>query len=410
MVRPNIVNYIQNNLAKGFSIHEIKHGLLAQGISDSEIDEAIRLIRRPSNINLSHPKRVEFHRQTNYRGLKIFFGILFIFLFIFLFLFFLIKAERPLKSEFTISEYNLLGGINLELVEGSTVNMDFNLENYIFNIKEVGENSATLSGDIISEISLGDKKYFDLNRDYVDDLIIKIENLEKSEVFIFIQLIDNSECEEDWVCSKFSSCINGVEKRVCLDVNYCETENNKPELEEICEEELQNIPNITLFPKIVNCSGFTLPDCGNAYPNNVSNIQRILDGELLTFPDFDEDCSLVCFGKNLLDSCDIANVSLKDGFGSSELFQSLGVKDGRCGLRYEVIDENPDEPGSQGLYLNCPIPLEDIYGMSCIGDACLDFGMPGQTTMGVLTSMVIDSIFNAETECNGTMIDYLMSS
>jgi hypothetical protein len=411
MVRPNLVRYIQDNLSKGFSIHEIKHGLLAQGISDYEINEAMKEIREPTKLGNFSSKRIEFQQHTPKRGLKLMIGIFVIFVFIFLFLFFLIKAERPLKSEIEISQYSLLKGVDLELVEGSKVMMEYELQEYTIFFNNFNGNYIDLSGDVKASMYLGDIVSFDLNGDYASDLIIGFKDLNKREILISLEGIDNSVCEEEWICSDWSSCIDGFKKRVCLDINYCETELFKPELQEICGEIPSSVINFSSNFSALNCSDFVLPDCGEAYPNDVSDVQKKFnDGSSITFPNYDEDCSLVCFGENLLSSCEEGNVTLRDGLGSLEVLYSKGVINGSCKLEYKVIEENPSEPGSAGTYLRCPVPMDEIYELSCVDSACLEEGMPGQTTMGVLTYMVLDALFNPETECNGTMIDYLMGT
>ena len=54
---------------------------------------------------------------------------------------------------------------------------------------------------------------------------------------------DNSEinvagtggCVENWGCSEYSSCVNGMQTRTCNDVNSCGTVSNKPVLQQACE-------------------------------------------------------------------------------------------------------------------------------------------------------------------------------
>jgi len=41
-------------------------------------------------------------------------------------------------------------------------------------------------------------------------------------------------CEERWVCSEWSECVNGIQTRVCRDVNECGTEKNKPLTSQPC--------------------------------------------------------------------------------------------------------------------------------------------------------------------------------
>ena len=53
MVNQQLVNYIQSNLQRGASLQQIKQGLLAQGWSDYDINEAINLVQGQSNSKTS---------------------------------------------------------------------------------------------------------------------------------------------------------------------------------------------------------------------------------------------------------------------------------------------------------------------------------------------------------------------
>ena len=53
------------------------------------------------------------------------------------------------------------------------------------------------------------------------------------------------ECTPEWFCSEWTECINGIQKRVCVDRNQCNTTENKPEERQKCEipEEQKTINN-----------------------------------------------------------------------------------------------------------------------------------------------------------------------
>ncbi|MEM2180913.1 MAG: putative metal-binding motif-containing protein [Nitrososphaeria archaeon] len=48
-------------------------------------------------------------------------------------------------------------------------------------------------------------------------------------------------CSENWVCTEWSECINGIQTRECEDVNKCGTEENKPLLVQPCIPEEKNV-------------------------------------------------------------------------------------------------------------------------------------------------------------------------
>jgi hypothetical protein len=45
------------------------------------------------------------------------------------------------------------------------------------------------------------------------------------------------ECQERWVCSEWSECINGIQTRTCRDVNNCGTNNKEPFTSQPCSSE-----------------------------------------------------------------------------------------------------------------------------------------------------------------------------
>ncbi len=56
-------------------------------------------------------------------------------------------------------------------------------------------------------------------------------------------------CNESWVCSQWSDCINGFRTRECVDENNCGTTENKPSEKEACEPSIP-VPNHVIFSEI----------------------------------------------------------------------------------------------------------------------------------------------------------------
>ncbi|MEM5844448.1 MAG: hypothetical protein QW841_04370, partial [Candidatus Aenigmatarchaeota archaeon] len=61
-------------------------------------------------------------------------------------------------------------------------------------------------------------------------------------------------CQERWVCSEWSECINGIQTRTCVDQNNCGTNNNQPFTSQPCfseerkeEKSSQGVSEITGF-------------------------------------------------------------------------------------------------------------------------------------------------------------------
>ena len=47
------------------------------------------------------------------------------------------------------------------------------------------------------------------------------------------------QCEENWICTDWSGCVNNMQYIQCYDSNECGTIQNKPPLNKICEEEIK---------------------------------------------------------------------------------------------------------------------------------------------------------------------------
>ncbi|MFH1592285.1 MAG: hypothetical protein ABIB47_02880, partial [Candidatus Woesearchaeota archaeon] len=66
----------------------------------------------------------------------------------------------------------------------------------------------------------------------------------KAEIVRGEEILDRI-CEQNWECSSWSECENGEQERHCVDVNDCGTEREKPGVVRECEEEVENIDEIS---------------------------------------------------------------------------------------------------------------------------------------------------------------------
>jgi len=65
-------------------------------------------------------------------------------------------------------------------------------------------------------------------------------------------------CEENWNCTEWSECINGTRTRICIDLNNCNTTFSKPAETEKCEEITEEAPSeITGMFALFSSSGFS---------------------------------------------------------------------------------------------------------------------------------------------------------
>lgn len=53
-------------------------------------------------------------------------------------------------------------------------------------------------------------------------------------VGVVIFLSSSKPCIEDWECDEWSACVNGSQTRICMDLNFCGTQNQVPETSQTC--------------------------------------------------------------------------------------------------------------------------------------------------------------------------------
>jgi hypothetical protein len=61
------------------------------------------------------------------------------------------------------------------------------------------------------------------------------------------------ECKEEWNCNSWGSCVNGLQKRKCIDKSDCGTENSKPKTSRKCDECKTGLVEECITEK--NCAG-----------------------------------------------------------------------------------------------------------------------------------------------------------
>lgn len=310
------------------------------------------------------------------------------------------------SSSILISEDSFSKGINLNMEEEKAVKFILNDEKHSIIAKDVNSDYIDLiikSDPISLRLSEGEESKLDINGDNSYDIKIKlnsisgdifnlyIEKIVEAIEYISEEIIDDT-CIESWECKDWSNCsASGIQTRDCTDLNNCGTYKNNLSEEQYCE-----------YSGIINC--------GVAYPDRIPNMTKILDsGGEVTFKNYNEDEAFVCFGENLLGDCLISEVSSVDEFGDTEKIKTKGVVDGNCIVRFEigdVSDSNLENKRFENTYLECPIPISDMSSLGCPLGACIEEGTPGQTTMGVLTSMFFQVLFNPSgNDCSGTMTE-----
>jgi len=80
------------------------------------------------------------------------------------------------------------------------------------------------------------------------------------------------ECTENWSCTFWGICINGVQTRICVDDNNCGTTNNIPDTNQYCGEcingQTENCTTSESCPGIQTCANNLWGTCIDAFPND----------------------------------------------------------------------------------------------------------------------------------------------
>ncbi len=138
-----------------------------------------------------------------------------------------------------ISEDELSEGTTVELGEDKDVKFKVGDDEHHILIDFVGLDFVDItiqSEPIKVTLKINEVKKFDLDNDGIYDLRIKLVNIKDGKAFLYIRETDEVICEEDWSCTLWSDCSNGIQTRICNDLNNCGTNENKPEMERECLE------------------------------------------------------------------------------------------------------------------------------------------------------------------------------
>ena len=374
----------------------------------------------------------------------------------------------PQKS---VSEKKLIEGATLDVKENNSVKMIVGDEEHNIEIGFVGLDSVDIvinSEPIYATLKIGEVKKFDLNGDGLYDLRVKLLNIDNGKVKIVIKRIEVNVCEERWQCSQWGRCIEGEKRTVCMDVNYCETEDNRPIQDEECLEivfvgedngsEVDNgfrnvtkdngtfvngslgnntVGNFSDFNvtrdlnhsgldfvekslgeyiyelKSLDCSDYIAPNCRVGYLDDVLEYSKTEEDRTLNFPVYDEDCAMVCFGKAFRNNCERAKVVAVSDSGTRRKLEILGIDNsGDCSVRVDfdfVGESDMWNKEYENSHFICPLSLDEnsLHEFSCPEGNCLERDMPGQTFLGILLSFVdVSSSGVIKEGCVGSSVDF----
>ncbi|NCN87184.1 hypothetical protein GW932_05100 [archaeon] len=235
MVNIELVNYISSNLRRGLSYSEIHSQLLRLGFSDFDISEAVNYMNKGETQN--NENNFEIKKNVNLKGFVLAFFILLVVVAIFILFLFLFRDIG--EKSVLVKEESLKQGVYVELAKKSVLEIEFDGKVNKFNVLE--SQGVLDFSNVETSFSLieGESKEIDFNSDGLDDVFINFTSSLKNRIFI------ESFCREEWDCSEFSPCLFGKQSRVCIDLNSCSTEVNKPLVEIDCTNDILESYNVS---------------------------------------------------------------------------------------------------------------------------------------------------------------------
>jgi hypothetical protein len=310
MVDVKLVNYIRASLSRKVPIEQTKKALLAKGWKDSDINEAIRLANQGQAQTSKQPFRKFFQNQkqtpkqsvgkiqkqparkvqpqqfqrTAQRPVqmtqkpiqeksgtgkfKLSKKLIFIIAGVFALILIGIVIFFVMKGSSSISEAELSAGASLVMGANKETKFNLNEEEHTLTIDSVSATSVgitVMSTPMSATLSIGETEKFDFEGDKVYDLAVTLNGITDEEAEIYLKKISEA-CVEDWQCTEWGNCTDGIQTRVCEDLNDCGTEENKPDESQECESE-----------PALNCSDYdgTDIDCfidfaGTCEPSNLT--------------------------------------------------------------------------------------------------------------------------------------------
>ena len=346
MVDQGIVDYIKENLERGFSLEQIKQTLINVGWKQEEVNNAIDSINQGTKPADFIAKNQDSSGKKSNKKI-VFVNICIIMVFCLILGFFLYSKGFGNLQTNTIS---------LHINSGTKID-----EKWI-KLVSIGENDEiTIDVDGMSEtIEHSSKKV--------------INGLE----------IENVEIKDNEVAKIKINVIASKEKKD--DVGDEESKEQTKKDNDIID--CGQSADISTFPDIT--------------------IEAAAGGTITT-KDYESDPALVCFGNNLLE-CKKAKVILNNEGGlitmeikrkdspSCIIREEIGEMNSEQYKQFSNTD------------IECPLPFEDLKETAFTDMVPKDqslIGLPGQTTVGVSDAIIMGAVLDPESDCTGTLIDKL---
>lgn len=143
-------------------------------------------------------------------------------------------SNQEQKHYVTMSDFNFRQGVLLNLPGPSEIDFNFNDVGYLAKVGFDEGKMNLIIGDSEDFLFVGDSFSYDLNGDSEDDLFVRFESYREGSADIYFIEIYEFDCPENWECTDWGPCINNLQNRVCVDLNSCDVELEKPEFVKVC--------------------------------------------------------------------------------------------------------------------------------------------------------------------------------
>lgn len=167
------------------------------------------------------------------KTLVIFFGVVVIVAMILGIIYFLGGFEK------SISDSKLLEGATLDLKENNSLSFGFGEEDHGIKLGFVGLDSVDLtisSAPINISLRINEIKEVDIDGDGVVDIMVKLIQIVDGKATIAVRRVQQNRCLENWRCTEWDACENGIQERECVDLNECGGNFGKPPARKKCLE------------------------------------------------------------------------------------------------------------------------------------------------------------------------------
>lgn len=244
MVDQELVRYVNEGIARGVPLDNLRNNLLKKGWAPEEIQNVFNYVGRGK---LEGEK--EFDKFPWKKLIFVFIGLVILGLIIFL-------VVSKIGGSIVLEETDLKKGVSMTIGLKPVI-LEFEGEKINIFLEETYSDSADINVNGVSlKFEIGEEILVDLNDDGSKDVKVRLNSIISGVPEFYFKLVDvasngngssstnNSlngnktvvNCSESWSCGNWSNCTNGSKIRNCTDSAKCGTNLTKPKLNVSCVE------------------------------------------------------------------------------------------------------------------------------------------------------------------------------